>query len=71
MELNSSFYNPIKNKTLPPTNNAPTLRGQIKNHFISNKRRYKIVGYILIILVIFTTGSLAGYFYSTKKKPII
>lgn len=69
MEFNSSFYNnPTEDKTLPATNSVPTLRGQIKNHFTGNKRRYKIVSYILIILVIFTTGSLAGYFYATKNK---
>lgn len=67
MEFNSSFYNPTEDKTVQTSNNIPTLRGQIKNHFTNYRRPYKIVSYVLIILVIFATGSLAGYFYAAKN----
>jgi hypothetical protein len=68
MEFNSSSYNSAENNTLRAINNRPTLRGQIKHHFTNNQHPYKIVGYVLIVLLIFTTGSLAGYFYAAQPK---
>jgi len=45
---------------------------KIKNHFINHKKRYLIILGILIIIIIFAGGTLAGYFiFKRNQKPPI